>query len=239
MSGALSGRTVAVTRATEQAGTLAELLRAQGATVLELPLITTTDPADGGAALAAEVARRSTFDWLIVTSPNGARRVRSLLGPPRPDDPAFAVIGTATERALGRPVELRPARQVAEGLLAEFPAGAGRVLLAQGDRARPALAEGLTALGWNVVRVVAYRTIGLQPSDDQRAALRAADALTFASGSAVRAYVDAFGTAGAPTVISIGPQTTAAASSAGLTVAREAGEHDLPGLVAAVVAALG
>ena len=39
-------------------------------------------------------------------------------------------------------------------------------------------------------------------------------------------------------MVSIGPQTSVVAAELGLTVAAEATEHDLPGLVAAVIAAL-
>ena len=50
----LSGRTIVVTRAAEQASGLVAQLAHLGATVLEVPTVAITDPPDGGAALAAD-----------------------------------------------------------------------------------------------------------------------------------------------------------------------------------------
>jgi uroporphyrinogen-III synthase len=57
------------------------------------------------------------------------------------------------------------------------------------------------------------------------------DVVVLASGSAARAYT-ALG--GAAPAVTIGPETSHAARSLGLTVAGEAASHDLDGLVAAV-----
>ena len=76
----LQGRTVVVTRAGDQAGRLSELLRDEGATVVEMPLIAIEDPHDDGVALRAALEELDAFEWLIVTSPNGAARVAALLG---------------------------------------------------------------------------------------------------------------------------------------------------------------
>ena len=81
-SGPLAGRTVVVTRATDQAGSLACALRDRGATVVELPVIAIVDSADEGAALIAAVERAvdGGYDWIVVTSPNGAHRVVTHFG---------------------------------------------------------------------------------------------------------------------------------------------------------------
>ena len=52
----LVGRTVVVTRATDQVGTLAGALAELGAEVVELPVSAIVEPSDGGAALAGAVA---------------------------------------------------------------------------------------------------------------------------------------------------------------------------------------
>jgi uroporphyrinogen-III synthase len=70
-----------------------------------------------------------------------------------------------------------------------------------------------------------YRTRLLRPE------LPAADVVLLASGSAARAYAEAGGSAPA---VTIGPETTRIARSAGLEVIREAETHDLDGLLAAV-----
>ncbi len=240
---ALSGRTVVVTRSTGQAGELTALLRARGATVVEVPVIEIVDPPDGEAALAAALADPQGFDWIVVTSPNGARRLAACWergGTGRARRARVAAVGRATAAALGdRHVDLVASRQIAEGLLAELPVARARALLVQADRARRVLADGLRTRGWEVVEVVAYHTVASHPPPERVRLVARADAVTFASASAVRSFVDAFGTAAVPAVVSIGPQTSAAAAELGLRVAAEAATHDLPGLVAATVAAIG
>ncbi len=129
-----------------------------------------------------------------------------------------------------------PGVQRLDGLLAEFPGGTGRVLAARGDRADPALVVGLEELGWHVDDVIAYRTVNRSPTDAERASTAVADAVVFASGSAVAAWVAAFGTAASPAVVTIGPSTTAAAARSGLAVTAEAEQQSVDGLVDALVA---
>lgn len=265
----LTGRTIVVTRAAEQGRRLTERLTAIGADVVELPLIDVVDPEDGGAALRDAVARLDEFDWIVVTSANGAVRLsqalraRARAGRAAVDAavdaagdsagaaidtvaprPRIAAIGVATDAALGpdHHADLVADRSIAEGLLADLARVApARVLVVQGDRARTALADGLREMGWQVERVIAYRTIAARPPADVLARALGADAITFASGSTVTSFVEAVGTADRhpAVVVSIGPETTAAADRAGLEVTATADPHSLDGLVAALVAALG
>ncbi|HEY4609405.1 MAG TPA: uroporphyrinogen-III synthase, partial [Ilumatobacteraceae bacterium] len=69
----LIGRRVVVTRAAEQADTSAELIASVGAIPIVVPLIEIVDELDGVARL--EALDLDGIDWLVVTSPNGARRV--------------------------------------------------------------------------------------------------------------------------------------------------------------------
>jgi uroporphyrinogen-III synthase len=240
----LAGRSIVVTRAAEQAGSLVDRLRALGASVVEVPTIEVVDPLDGGAALRRALADVGRYRWLVVTSVNGAERlVRAL---PAGGRPPIAAVGPGTAAALqrgGARAALVPRRAVAEGLLDEFPrppAAGGWVLLAQAEAARPVLAEGLRAAGWQVETAVAYRTSAATPAPEVLVAARSADAVTFTSGSTVRAYLDLVGTGGVPpVVVSIGPVTSAAAAERGVTVTRTADPHTLDGLVEALVAALG
>lgn len=237
----LAGRTVVVTRASDQAGPLVALLEAQGASVLEVPTIELAEPADNGAALREAAARSGAFDWVVVTSPNGAERLAASLPAPRPAL-RLAVVGPGTAAAasrLGLPPALVPQRFVAEGLLEAFPPGPGRVLVAQAEGARPVLVEGLRARGWQVEAVAAYRTVPAHPSRAVVDAAGAADAITFTSGSTVTGYLAAAGLVAVPAVVvCIGPVTAEVATAAGLQVSRVAAEHTLAGLVAAVVHAL-
>ena len=90
--------------------------------------------------------------------------------------PRLAAIGPATAEALGG-ADLVPAVATQEGLLAELPRPAGRVLFAAAEGARTLLPD---ELGADVV--VLYRTRELRPTE-----LPAADLVVLASASAARA----------------------------------------------------
>jgi uroporphyrinogen-III synthase len=239
----LAGRTIVVTRAAEQSGTLADALRAMGADVLEIPTIAVVDPDDGGHALRAAVEGVTNYEWVVVTSANGAERLADTLnGRALPSTVAVAAIGPGTADVLrrrGLTVSLVPERFVAEGLLAVFPVPAGNahVLLAQADAARPVLADGLRAAGWIVDIVVAYRTVAASPSPGLLEAAADADAITFTSASTVESWLALTGPSRTPAnVVCIGPVTAEAARRGGLDVTRVAEPHSLAGLVDAVVA---
>lgn len=240
----LAGRRVVITRAAEQAVELVQQLTALGAEPLVVPLIQIAEPADGGQALVAAMARLSDYDWLVVTSPNGARRVSAAVAAlesvPGSTRPRLATVGLATATALqtgrdsSRPVvvDLVPQRQIAEALVDAFPAGhGGRVLIAQAEAARSDLAQGLAAKGWRVETVVAYRTLPVRPSAHQLLTVMAADAVLFASGSAVRAWLQVFGPSTPPVVVAIGPATAAVAEKNGLKVDVVAADHSLGGML--------
>jgi uroporphyrinogen III methyltransferase/synthase len=235
---ALSGLRVVVTRAREQAGPLTARLRALGADVVELPVIEIEDPADGGAALADAVraAREGHYDWVVVTSVNGAERLGARAR--GAVDAKVAAIGPATAevlRASGLGVDLVPGRFVAESLVDALPDGPGRVLVARAAVARDALPEGLRAKGWDVDVVEAYRTRPAEVSAADLDRATAAGAITFTAPSTVDAYVDLVGMAGVPPIVAcIGPITAAAARRRGLTVTVSAPVHTVDGLVDAL-----
>jgi uroporphyrinogen-III synthase len=236
----LWGRAVATTR--ERAGRLDARLARLGADVIHVPLIRTSDPADGGAALADALDDLSRYDWIVVTSPTGAERVLpGLAGAPC----RIGVVGTRTaavaERVTGRAVDVIPARQTAADLAASMPDpdDRPRLLLAQADRADPASAARFAARGYDVTSVTAYRTELRAPSwQERRAALRA-DVVAFASGSAVLAWREAFGSERPVRVVSIGPATTSVAEACGVEVDVTATDHSIEGLAAAIVVAVG
>jgi uroporphyrinogen-III synthase len=222
----LAGKRIAITR--PETGELGARLAELGATVVHVPLIEVGDPADGGVQLRAALARLAAFDWLVVTSANGATRA----GPAAAGHPGLrlAAVGPATAAALaaaaGRAVDLVPAVARAEGLLDEFPARPARVLLAQADRARRTLADGLVARGHTVESVIAYRTVARPPSPDEVTALTTVDAVVLASGSAATALAAALGGAPAPVLVAIGPVTASDAAARGLRVTHVATSPD-------------
>jgi uroporphyrinogen III methyltransferase/synthase len=201
-----------VTRPRAQARPLVEALERLGADVVECPLIeierTSDEPVDAAG-----------YDWLVVTSPNGAdeiaRRGRNL--------PRVAAVGPGTAETLrGHGIEpaFVPAESSQDGLLRELPRPTGRVLFAAAEGARRGPID---ALGADFVPL--YRTRLLTPAPP------AGDVVVLASGSAARAYA-AIG--GAAPAVTIGPETSRVARSVGLAVVAEAATHDLDGLVAAV-----
>lgn len=239
MSHPLEDRVVVVTRAVSQNSELSEMLRERGAQVLEVPLISIEEPEDEGRERDELLHDVSSFSWIVVTSPNGADRVAPFLEAAIAADdtapfPRLAAVGAATERSLGRPADLvaEPARG---SVLAEvFPSGTGSVLVVQGDRAPDDIPHGLREKGWDVTKVVAYRTVQLRPTNDMASRALAADALLLASGSAATAWCDTFSTDAPPVVVSIGPSTTSVAERLGLAVSVTCEEQTLLALVDAL-----
>jgi uroporphyrinogen-III synthase len=203
---------VIVTRPRDQAGPLVARLEALGHEVVECPLIEIVRTSD--APIDA-----SGYDWVVVTSPNGAdeiaRRGRNL--------PKLAAVGPGTAERLrehGLEPTFVPPVSSQDGLLAEFPRPAGRVLFAAAKNSRRGPIE---ELGADFVPLYSTRLLAPEPPEG--------DVVVLASGSAARAYAAVGGSALA---VSIGPQTTRVAESVGLVVAAEAASHDLDGLVAVV-----
>jgi uroporphyrinogen III methyltransferase / synthase len=240
----LFGRTVVVTRTRAQASALSERLRELGAVPVELPTIRIVAPDDDGVALAGARERLTAgaYDWLVLTSANGVDRLFAGLPDARAVRARVAAIGPGTADALARHrvvADLVPERYVAEGLLAVFPEGRGRALLARAAVARDVLPDGLAALGWDVDVVDAYRTVAAEPDADLLARAAAADAITFTSSSTVERWLELAGADRTPAVVAcIGPVTAATARRHGLRVDVEATEHTVDGLLRALTGAL-
>ena len=202
-----------VTRPRDQAGPLVRRLEELGHEVVECPLIE-IEPLPG----AVEV---EGYDWVIVTSPNGARE---LVERASGELPKVAAVGPGTAetlRDLGVEPTFVPRVSSQDGLLVEFPQPAGRVLFAaaQGARRRP-----IEVLGADFVAL--YTTRLVTPTHPPEG-----DLVVLASGSAARSFAEL--DVDIPAV-TIGPQTSEAARAAGLRVLAEAETHDLDGLVGAV-----
>jgi uroporphyrinogen-III synthase len=186
---------------------VAERIEALGHTAVLCPLIR-VEP------LGDEPIDASSYDWLVVTSANGAHE----LGRRSVKAARIAAIGPATAEALrahGLRVDLVPQTHTQEGLRAELPPG--RLLLAAAEGARRDVLD--------ADFLPLYRTVELTPPPPD------GDIALLMSGSAARALA---ATGSRLPVVAIGPQTAAAASEAGLEVLAEAERHDLDGLVDAV-----
>ncbi len=233
----LDGRRIVITRPTP--GQLVERLRAIGAVVDHVPLIEVADSADGGVALENALQRLDTFDWLVVTSANGAERVGSAA---RASAVKLAAIGHSTAARMsalaGRSVDLVPELQHTGGLLAAFPTGSATVLVAQGNLAGPDLAHGLRSIGCDVTTVEAYRTRLRRPDAHELDLLRAADVVVLSSGSAVESWRTAESKPTGATVVAIGPKTAEVAARHGLRVVAVAATPSDDDVMAAVVQSL-
>ena len=205
---------VIVTRPAAQAGPLSAAIERLGHEVVLCPVLEVEPLGDGA-------VDTSGYDWVVVTSVNGAAELaRRRTGPL----PRIAAIGPGTAEALaahGIEVDLVPAVSTQEGLVGELRESPGRVLFVGAEDARRYLVE---ALGADFVAL--YRTVAAHPPVEPEG-----DLVVLASASAARAFAELRTDVPA---VSIGPQTTAAAFEAGLQVVSEALTHDLDGLVAAV-----
>lgn len=236
MSTSLEGRSVVITRSIAQNESLRRLLEARGARVVEVPLIAVVEPDDEGRERDEVLQRFEDFDWIVVTSPNGADRVAPFLSAAHAAGdakrfPLLAAVGEATARSVGTPVALcaEPARS--DVLAQQFPEGSGTVLVVQGNLADSQLSDDIEAKGWTVTRVVAYRTVHLRPTNEMMLPALSADVLLLASGSAANAWFDAFGATTPPYVVAIGPSTAKVAVNLGLEVSAIASEQTLDSLI--------
>ena len=236
---------VAVTRSAEDNRSLTDRLERLGFAVTAIPLIEVVGPTDGGRALAAALAELGRYRWVVLTSVNGVRSVVAARSDRRwPADVSVAVVGPATAaaaRSVGLPVALVPDEATAAALVEAFPcagadadaepdvegdpdphpdAGAGdpvgrRVLAPLAALAGDTVTTGLTARGWLVDRVDAYRTVIPEVSPGQAVGVAGGriDAVAFFSPSVVDRWVDRFGV-GVPFAACVGPSTADRARNA-------------------------
>ena len=240
----LTGRSVVVTRAADQAGPFVSSLRALGATVIEVPAIRIVPAVDDGAALRVVVTNLDAYEWVVLSSPNAAQRffqevaASGFIG--SMTDVRVACVGPGTAAVVhehGVVVDLVAARSVGEGLVDSFPSGSGgRVLLPRAAVARSVVPDGLRLKGWIVDEVEAYRTEPVAADPALRPLVANADVLAFASSSTVRAFVASLGNDACPSkVVSIGPETTATLLEFGVRPWCTADPHTLGGLLQAVI----
>jgi uroporphyrinogen-III synthase len=165
-------------------------------------------------SLGDEPVDASAYDWLVVTSRNGAHELARRGATAN----RIAAIGPATAEALrsgGLRVDLVAADHTQEGLRKELPEGTLLLAAAEGARQDVLDADFLPL----------YRTIQLRPEVPD------VDVALLMSGSAARALAASGATV--PVVV-IGPQTASEAQAAGFDVVGVAATHDLDGLVEAL-----
>jgi uroporphyrinogen-III synthase len=219
-----AGLRVLITCGGDLGDRLAAQVRTLGGTPVLLPLTRIVPPADPAPlrrALSDCAADR--FDWVLVTSANGAAALDGAAAPvPLSRSASWAAPGDARSRSLhvgrasigavgpatadalaslGLPVDLVPesdytARGLVRAFLARETGAARRVLLPVSEIAGSEVETALAAAGHDVTRVTAYRTLPAEPGPESISAVHGADVLLVASGSAARALAALLGSRG-------------------------------------------
>lgn len=262
--GPLAGRRIAVTRSFAQGRPLSRALAKLGADVVPVPCLAFEPPEDR--QVLADALRRiaTDFDGVILSSPNGVRAtfdamleagldLRILAGK------QVAVVGPATARACadrGIVADVVAQQARGEGLVESLAEHlSARWLYARADEGRQIVPEAIRAAGGTCEVVEAYRAIrprvpallllSMLPPDQGGEDV---DAICFASGKTARHFVqtatEALGEAATQAmlqraaIVSLGPVTTKALRSMGMSVAQTATAPTTAGLVDAVTRAL-
>ena len=261
----LAGLRIVVGRARHQASALSSGLRELGAQVIEIPFIEIRKPRSYQ-PLDTALKNLQDYDWLILTSVNGAdalwKRIRKLRLTKRHfKHLKVAAIGPATKKAIekrGIKVNVVPEEYVAESVVESLrdQVAGKRVLLARARVARDVIPRELRKLGAKVDVVAAYETVIPRSSLTRLRAIlknsnRRPDVITFTSSSTVRNFANLTGKnvrrerprprKASPVddvrFVSIGPVTSSTLRELGLPVDLEAKEYTIPGLINAIVSA--
>jgi uroporphyrinogen-III synthase len=249
----LLGWRIITTRASKQSGGLAQPLRDLGAEVTEIPTIEIRPP-KSYKALDGALRKIAKYEWLIVTSANGAEAVFERLKKLKmPVDELkhlkIAAIGPATKKTIeaqGLGVAVTPEKAVAESVVEALrgKTEGKRVLLARAKIARDVLPIELKKAGAKVDVVEAYETV--IPAGAKAKVQRAfsgrverPDIVTFTSASTVTNFLGMLGQDAQKrladvAMASIGPVTSKALADAGFAPKIEARESTMQGLVLAI-----
>ncbi len=164
----LLGKGIVVTRAREQASTIATDLAELGAHVIQFPTIE-IHPLSDYTAVDAHIKKLNTYQWLVFTSVNGVKHFWKRLELHKLDSRCLhgikvAAIGPATAQILrerGIEADFVPAQYVAEGVVEGMLAlgmKGQNILLPRAMEAREVLPEALRKAGANVDVLPIYET---------------------------------------------------------------------------------
>lgn len=238
-----------ITRPKQGSDAFAAALERAGAIPVYAPLIR-IEPPDDPARAERAIRDARQYDWIVFSSANGVAGFFELLDARREDArllarARIACVGPATAAALrARNIypDLTPARYVAEDLAAALLAASApddRILLLRAQQARDVLPERLRAAQRIVDDVAVYKTVAVR-DETLGETIRSCDVVTFASGSAVHAFIEnaPWAALQSKIVACIGPVTAQAARDAGIRVDAVASEHTAGGLAGALEAHL-
>lgn len=243
----LSGQRVLVTGSRSMVERLSPLLKEEGAEAISFSLIRTE--AMDTPEFDRAMADIDSYTWIVLTSANGVECFFDKLKAMRKDirdfkDVHFAVIGDGTKNALeghGIYSDLIPTAYSSKDMAAAMVPHmkpTDKVLLLRAEEANAVLPDSLTAAGIDHTCVSLYHTVVDERKADELSRLvETVDYITFASSSAVRAFVSMAGSLEnvSAKYISIGPVTTKTAEAEGLHVDRTAAVYTAQGIVDTII----
>jgi len=200
----LTGKTVVVTRATEQAQALIAALNCAGAEVIHIPTIEFIEP-DSWQACDEAIENLFDYDWIVFTSTNGARFFLQRLDERKKSAAdlnagRIAAVGERTQvelRRFGVRVTFVPEEFNAEGLVQSFHdlnMSGKNVLIPKAQGGRDILEKGLRAYGANVDVVAVYKIQATKVENPtEKMDGKQIDLLTFTSPSTFKNFLAAFG----------------------------------------------
>ncbi len=249
----LAGKKILITRAREQSGDFATLLKKLGAEVIEFPTIQIVPPTTWKGFDRA-IDQLNAYDWIIFTSANGVNFFFERLSEKRedrdlPSSLKVCAIGPATAHQLkerGIQVDYVPKEFVAEAVLKGFKGmivKGKRILLARVKEARDILPQGLREMGAKVDVIEVYRTIKPKGGAKRLRQLLTdggIDAITFTSSSTVTNFIDLLKKEDVKkflkgiAIACIGPITAQTAKKLGMEAHIQPKEYTIPALVQAI-----
>ena len=243
----LSGKRILVTGSTAFSDRITPLLKEEGAEVVPLSLIRTERM--NTESLQKAIHHIENYQWIVFTSSNGVESFFDQIREMKKDirDFAhihFAVIGDGTRKALERHSiysDFMPTAYSSEDMakaLIPHLKKEDRVLLLRAQEANEVLPKALEDAGFAYDMIPLYHTV----TDERKAEvmnrmIHTADYVTFASSSAVKAYVKMKeeSTVFAGKYMSIGPVTTKTAEKLGLPIHKTAEIYTAQGIVDAIM----
>lgn len=236
-----AGQRILLTRSAEDCAAWAQALEAAHAAAVILPCIR-CEPIDADELRERISIELRRAEWLVFTSKRGIAAFAALHGAPLPERVKVAAVGPATaDAAVARfghadlVSELGTAASLAQALGALLTTRGERVLLAVAENAGRTVEDALRAAGAICTRLNVYRTVPAHELEPKHAlSALGADNIFLASPSAVAGLLNQVELDKPAAVFTLGPATYKAAVAAGLTVAGQARNPSVEGLLEAM-----
>lgn len=243
----LSGKSVLVTGTTSMVERLSPILKEEGAEAISFSLIRTERMRLPELDVALKEIDK--YNWIVFTSANGVECFFEEMQEVRKDirDLAhirFAVIGDGTKKALedhGIFCDFIPTAYSSKDMAEAMVPYIGKdenVLLLRAEEANRVLPDALEEAGISHTCISLYHTVtDERKADELNRLIKMADYVTFASSSAVRAFVSMVDNLDEVKgkYISIGPVTTKTAQENGLSIAKTAVVYTARGMVETMI----